>query len=194
MKRRLRGASPKSRELASSVRVLARWGREADPEPRIIRLLSALRHHIEPFRERILEQDRYNNSAADLRELDQILADWQTFEAAERLRALIRMPRGVRRTQQAVSREKELVCALLNHAIKGRDVHTFRRAADALGPVRQLGDKEDLEKRIERVWKQWGQVYTAVIRAIAAGAWSIKAFDAKQASAIMKRLPSLDIK
>jgi hypothetical protein len=157
-----------------------KWGRVADPEPRIVSLLRTLK-----TRGRVRGSTKAYKGA--LRELDEILAVWIASESIDKLRAALGVARvadrrGGRRSQQAVEKENRIVLDLVAHALRGTDVSTFRAAADALGCD---------EKQIERAWKQWGELQSHWLRMSDVLTALLTAEQAAAAAAAIRRLPKV---
>jgi hypothetical protein len=156
---------------------LPKWGRVADPDPRIISLLRTLK-----TRGRVRGSAKAYKGA--LRELDEILALWIESESISALRTALGVARvadrrGGRRTQRAVEGENKIVLNLINHALCGTDVSTYQAAANALGCD---------EKQIERAWKQWGELQSHWLRV--PGVFTLLG-TAEQAAAAFRRLPKV---
>lgn len=157
-----------------------RWGRVADAEPRAILLLRALQDALDP---RGAPGARLAQDEA-LAELARILEAWDESESISELRrALDVSPAGRRRNDRrklrTVRNEMQLLDRLISAALAGVDCSTYRRAADALGDVD--------EKRIERVWREWGDLRASSMRAMCS-IWPAQAENIHRA---LTRLPAL---
>lgn len=158
-----------------------RWGRPADAEPMAILLLRGLRDLVDPTGDPGARLDR----ATVLNAVDRILTTWSKRESISDLRRMLGLAEhgrkaNRRRTIRVVQEETDIVCRLIGLAKSGTDVSSYRKAADCLGDVD--------EKKIERAWKEWGDMYTYPLRT---GLVDLGWLTQEQSGGILRRLPSI---
>jgi hypothetical protein len=127
-----------------------KWGRVADPEPRIISLLRTIaeRNHSG------FPQDEVVRAFSDL---DNIVKAWLDRESLTELRELLGVTQSKkRRTQRTVNRETAITMAVVNAALRGND-----------DPKKTAGDEIPAEEReVQRAWKEWGELRLSELEAI----------------------------